>query len=550
MAEATEASRKLGVYYTPGVVAQAIVDWAIWDSSCTVLDPSFGGCAFFRASMNTLLRRGASRPGRLLYGVDIDPTARTFLKPLLCAGARTSQFHTGDFLALDATQLSAAPFDVVVGNPPYVRHHWINQKPSLRKRFVSQNGSKIVDGRASYWAYFLLHSLKFIAPKGRLAFILPISLLHADYSAKVWQEVTNSFRSITLIVVGERIFPQAEEATLILLAKGRGLNTQEIRLGAAHSVADISDICRRIRHRTRRVSSSENYQEWRSALLDPCVLELYRDLQRDARTVSLDRLASVRIGTVTGCNKLFVLTESRCKSLAIPTTWRYPIVCRASHLPALTFQKRDHNYLGRSGKAVQLLLVREHPRASQMLRNYLGKAKKEGIADRFKCRARDTWYRLERINVPDAFLHYMSADLPHLVLNKAAATSTNTIHQLFWKERLSSRQQQFVALSSISTLFQLSAELAGRSYGGGVLKLELKEARKLLLASPFRVPPGISDQFPLMDSLLRAGERQKAIEFADRIILRSTLKRSSGEIRRLVEALGSLRRIRLGFRKM
>ena len=36
----------LGIFYTPGPLAETLVDWAITDRNQTVLEPSFGGCGF------------------------------------------------------------------------------------------------------------------------------------------------------------------------------------------------------------------------------------------------------------------------------------------------------------------------------------------------------------------------------------------------------------------------------------------------------------------------------------------------------------------------
>jgi hypothetical protein len=87
----------------------------------------------------------------------------------------------------------------IVGNPPYVKHHDID--PNLlrvARRRVAEQGFEL-SGRSSYWAYFVLHALQFVSPGGKLAFILPGAVLHAEYAASVLEAVLNSFGGVTVV---------------------------------------------------------------------------------------------------------------------------------------------------------------------------------------------------------------------------------------------------------------------------------------------------------------------------------------------------------------
>jgi hypothetical protein len=64
-----------------------------------------------------------------------------------------------------------------------------------------------------------------------------------------------------------------------------------------------------------------------------------------------------------------------------------------------------------------------------------------------------------------------------MVLNKAGATSTDTIHRITCKGEKPER----VISNTYTWLTAASAEIEGRSYGGGVLELEPTEAERLLM---------------------------------------------------------------------
>jgi len=82
---------------------------------------------------------------------------------------------------------------------------------------------------------------------------------------------------------------------------------------------------------------------------------------------------------------------------------------------------------------------------------------------------------------PDLFLSYMAHETPRLAWNRAGAASTNLIHGVYlknptWAEDLAANWQ--------NPATALSAELEGRTYGGGVLKMETKEAERTLVPAP------------------------------------------------------------------
>jgi len=100
----------------------------------------------------------------------------------------------------------------------------------------------------------------------------------------------------------------------------------------------------------------------------------------------------------------------------------------------------------------------------------------------------------------------------------------------------------------LSTLSQLSAELVGRSYGGGVLKLEPSEARRIELVMHHGGFPDASDVMKVVDAEMRGFKRRDVTALVDEEVLRKHLGLSSREIGSLRADLELLRQIRLGSR--
>jgi hypothetical protein len=84
------------------------------------------------------------------------------------------------------------------------------------------------------------------------------------------------------------------------------------------------------------------------------------------------------------------------------------------------------------------------------------------------------------VQVPDFVLTYMSGRSPQLVRNDAGVTCTNTVHSI----RIRDRHLSELFLPSWGSAFvQLSCELEGHPLGGGMLKLEVREAARVCFSS-------------------------------------------------------------------
>jgi hypothetical protein len=91
---------------------------------------------------------------------------------------------------------------------------------------------------------------------------------------------------------------------------------------------------------------------------------------------------------------------------------------------------------------------------------------------------RDPWYAVPDVHVPDFFLTYMSGRTPSLVRNDAGCTCTNSLHSI--------RVRDNVAIHRVIEVWgtpfaQLSCEFEGHPLGGGMLKLEPREASQILI---------------------------------------------------------------------
>lgn len=468
------------------------------------------------ASMAVLSRLGSATAGNQVYGVDLDPGAWQYGGELIRQGVPSHNLVERDFLQVapgEVPQVTA-----LIGNPPYVRHHLMDDDAmEIASQSVSLAGFSL-SKRASYWAYFVLHGIRFIAPNGRLALVLPTAVLQADYAGEVRKALTSQFGQITAVLVEERLFADADEESVVVLAEGKGQRFQEVRLVSVPSVADVRiAVTKRAGTVVRDPASGH---PWYSSLASQEVTAMYRDLVSSGKGATLGNLATIRIGAVTGANKFFVVDSATQDQWQIPKSCVQPILSHASHLgPALSIGRSDVERLLREGKRVRLIIPPPMPkRLPRGLKAYYRHGEADGLAERHKCESRSPWFNITDRKQPDAFLMYMSWTIPRLVINEAGVDCTNAIHRVQWTDQGVEIGARGIALSMMSSIAQLGVEMFGRSYGGGVLKLEPGACNQIWLPT---IQGGACDLYDKVTTLLAGGQIALAVTLIDEAVGRS-----------------------------
>lgn len=520
MPEFTSERKRLGAYYTESDTADAIVRLALERTDQRVLDPCFGGCAFLQAVRNRMSSLGSSRPMQHVFGVDVDRGARKYLEAV--RGARAPQFLFEDFLNVEPN-VFGRPFDLVVGNPPFVRHHL------LRTKVVTRAQASLADiaipRTADSWLYFFHHSLRFLRTGGSLAMVLPGSLLNAEYANSARHIIATQFGCSQLFLVRRRLFADALESPVIVIARGYGERPKGCRL----SIVDTPhEICAIESAQANLVDLTERTGPWRLALLPESSRAAFSAVTRRSDVSQLGELATIHIGVVTGANDFFTMTREGAASRGLPEARLRPILTTTKQFDSLEVTIRSMRALLKRGERA-LLLDTNGARPSAALSAYLNSDDAKTARKAFKCRDREVWHKLEDLTVPDAFLSYVVDRVPRLVLNRASALCTNAIHRLWWRSKTALADRQAHALALASSLGGLSAEIYGRVAGGGALKLEPGEAAALWIPTVARGKATVASAFARASSAVAAGDWQRARRIADRAVLEEELRLSAAD---------------------
>lgn len=506
VSDRTLSRKELGTYYTPRNLTTILSKWAIRSSSDQILEPSFGGCGFLESAVAQLSDLGCKTPSLQLFGCDIDVQAFQYLSQKLgTLNNITRRFIIADFLTLSPEHFEIQKFDAVIGNPPYIASHNLTdiQKNSV-DIWCSRNKIKL-NRRASLWAYFVLHSMSFLKLGGRMAWVLPVSFLLSNYGKELHSILKSHFGRVLAIRLGDRIFltEGTEERTVLLLCSDYGQSTCILDSHFSKSIDDLSEKLESVNHlKDYRPTAYKNLISQRSDI------------------VELGQLCNILIGTVTGANQFFIMTKSQAEERGLKSEYLRPILSKFSQVPGLLLSSDDVAEICENGKRCLLFSVSDEENVSDEALAYMATFPQELREKNSTFRRRQNrWLAADDGRIPDAFFSYMIHDGPRLAINNAKINSTNTIHRVYFLENMSLFTKKIAVISLCTTFSQLSAEIEGRSYGSGVLKIEPSEAKRIKLIIPNdRTEEEIETTFSEMDNCFRQGRALQAYKLADQFI--------------------------------
>ena len=450
--------KQLGAYFTPDAPAEALVRWAVRAPRDRLLDPSAGDGRFL-----ALHRRSV--------GVETDPKS--------AAAARTNApwalVHEGDFFSwADRTR---ERFECTAGNPPFIRYQRFAGEVRARALRLCERLGAGFSALTSSWAPFLVAAASVLKPGGRMAFVVPAEIGHAPYAAPLIKYLLSHFADVRILAVREKIFPELSEDAWLLYAEGFGARSE----GLLFSVTEKFEFANSPPGNGRFVSFADLTRwNWRLRpfLLTEELLDLYFDLLQRQTTVRLGDLARVGIGYVTGANDFFHLRPSIARQLGIPKRFLQVSVRNGRVLREHAITRRVvEEWLARD-EACLLLNLPPDTLLPESVRHYLETSQGREARETYKCRMRDPWYSVPDVTVPNAFLSYMSGHLPALVANDAECAGTNSVHTVRLMSHVPLGKIQEAWTKSLTTL---SCELEGHPLGGGMLKIEPREAQRVAL---------------------------------------------------------------------
>ncbi|WP_122711157.1 Eco57I restriction-modification methylase domain-containing protein [Pseudomonas viridiflava] len=464
---------KMGQFATPTELANDILSYAkkIHPESQKVdfLDPAIGTGSFYSALRNVFDDRAINSA----KGFEIDPH---YGEPSKALWAETPLNVT---LADFTTQLCDHKSNLLICNPPYVRHHHLeaSEKKRLKELAYQAAGIKI-SGLAGLYCYFLAISHSWMTDNGIAAWLIPSEFMDVNYGKQIKEYLLNE---VTLLHIhrfdpSDVQFSDALVSSAVVWFKKTSPSKEhsvEFSYGGTLNVPRIKkDIS---------TNTLKNENKWSRFPVS--------EAREKHTSKKISDYFKIRRGIATGDNGFFIRTEKDIRDDGLALDFFSPILPSSRYLPLDVIESDDNGYPLLEKRLFLLdlkdneeTISREHPR----LHEYLQRGKTGGVSEKYLCKSRPLWYKQENRGPSPFICTYMGrsdgkTEKPfRFILNRSKAKITNSYLAMYpcgdleiaLAENPELANEIWRELNSI-TSEELLGE--GRVYGGGLHKLEPKE---------------------------------------------------------------------------
>jgi hypothetical protein len=474
---------KVGQFSTPTKLAlemsKVACDYLPNSTRIRFLDPAIGTGVFFYAAKQYFGNRIEVAKGFEIDG-NIAEVAKQLWEPF------GLEVHVLDFCSAEMPQTEQERADLIICNPPYVRHHHLSalQKTSLQ-RSSRDAASVSLGGLAGLYCHFVALAHPWMAQQAVAAWLIPSEFMAVNYGKAIRDYLLNRVTLLRIhrfdphdvqfndaVVSSAVVFfcnKTPTQDTLVEFTFGGELTTPARK--ALISVHDLRTESKWTRFPNAGVRSIDS---------GPKLADLFK----------------IKRGVATGANEIFILSASEAESHTLPSEFLRPI------LPSPRFLKADEIAADAEGNPIvdepKFLLDCRLPEKETADRypsvyRYLKNAESV-VGTRYLCSKRLPWYLQENRPATPLLCTYIGrsdTERGHpfrFILNHSKATAANVYLMLYPKPIVASEIENdeslirkiWEELRSISSE-DLVAE--GRVYGGGLHKVEPRELANVSAAT-------------------------------------------------------------------
>ncbi|MBE9077690.1 Eco57I restriction-modification methylase domain-containing protein [Romeria aff. gracilis LEGE 07310] len=436
------------------------------------LDPAFGTGVFYSALLN------ATGSDSILsaQGFEVDP----------CYGEAAKELWKETLLnlkILDFTKLSPPKrqsdcFNLIICNPPYVRHHHIESEEKINLRYLSSKACESkISGLAGLYCHFLCLSHPWMQRGGVAAWLIPSEFMDVNYGKAIKQYL---LQKVTLIQIHRFDYEDTKFDDALV----------------SSAVVWIRNSLPPPNHKVLFTFGESMHSPNMSRLVNlPCLKDEPKwtrfpslGIREKAENHCLSDLFEIKRGIATGDNKFFILTKEKTEHYSLPDEFLRPILPSPRYILANEIQADqeglpilEHQLFLLDCRIPEEVIRAKYP----SLWKYL-KSGKGTTSERYLCRTRKTWYFQEKRLPAPIICTYLGRKKGgnerafRFILNSSKAVAPNVYLLLYPRDTLkyylSRDPNQIRRIWEILNALEPTSILEeGRVYGGGLHKIEPKE---------------------------------------------------------------------------
>jgi len=518
LAKTQSERNKQGQFATPTALATDILECAKsllpQELKLRFLDPAIGTGSFISA----LLRSFSLDQITEIMGYEID--AKFAEKTLELWGDKPLTLHIADFTQAEPPKIDEAKANLLICNPPYVRHHYLSkqEKQRLQRTVLQKMGIKLSE-QAGLYCHFLCISYLWMAENGLAGWLIPSEFMDVNYGQQIRRYLLNH---VTLLRI-HRFDPkdlQFSDALVssaviwIKKAKPPVDHNVEFTFGGKLTAPAISksvsiNLLRNTAKWTRFPFAADSTEQ---PLIDSITSTVETRENHEVTTntgfphksLTLADLFDVKRGLATGANKFFLLTHEQIIKYQLPGEFLIPVLPSPRYLPC---EEIKADSLGNPilDKKIFLLACNLPEEEVKFKYPLLWKYFQWGVETRINqgyiCSHRTPWYSQENRPASMFLCTYMGRQSAEdsnpfrFILNHSKAIATNVYLILYPKANLQKMLKDKPELVRLiwQNLNNISSTILveeGRVYGDGLHKLEPKELSNVPIDNFAAILPG------------------------------------------------------------
>ncbi len=470
---------KLGQFATPQFLSKEIMEYTqtLFSSEKQIrfLEPAFGTGSFYTSFLSTFPTTRIEYASAFELDPDYANAARELWEGL------PLELTIGDFTKIEPPSSEESKFNLVVSNPPYVRHHHLDKEEKIRlKGLVERVLGRPVSGLSGLYCYFLLLAHRWLRQQGLSCWLIPSEFMDVNYGKAIKQYLINNVKLLKVhrFDPQEQQFDDALVSSVILWFKNESAepnHTVEFSFGGSLLFPQKS--------RSFAVEELSPDAKWTSLLQAHSVSKVKDE------GIKLSELFEIKRGIVTGANGFFIMTKEQIEEQELSMDFFFPIFPSPRYL--------DENEVVGDSNGFPLLEKQLFVFSSSLSKKqiqtkypsvwkFLQAGEEKGIHKGYICSHRSPWYCQEQRVAAPLLCTYMGrvsakSERPfRFIFNRSKAIAPNVYLMMYPKPELQGKAELspkllesiWILLNKIP-IESLIGE--GRVYGGGLHKLEPKE---------------------------------------------------------------------------